>query len=62
MAEDIEIVEFWCRDCGGDDRFEVVSGGAAGVAREWACITCGDAYIEAFDVATEIEVGVRGVA
>lgn len=62
MAEGIEIVEFWCRDCGGDDRFEVVSGVEAGVAREWACITCGDAYIEAFDVATQIEFSVRGIA
>ena len=49
-------------DCRDDACFEVVPGVHDGAAREWACVTCGAAYIEAFDVAMQIDADVRGVA
>ena len=51
MAGSAETVEYWCHDCRDDCLFEVVPGVHEGAAREWACVTCGAAYIEAFDVA-----------
>jgi hypothetical protein len=62
MAGIAETVEYWCHDCRDDCLFEVVPGAHEGAAREWACVTCGAAYIEAFDVAVQIETDVRGVA
>ncbi len=62
MAGSAETVEFWCHDCRDDSLFEVLPDGGEGVAREWVCVTCGAAYIGAFDVAVEIEADVRGVA
>lgn len=62
MADGIDITEFWCHDCGRDSLFEVVPVQGDDVAREWACTTCGAAYVEAFDDAPEATVEVRGVA
>jgi hypothetical protein len=62
MLESAEVVVFWCHDCSKDSLFEVVVGGAEQIPREWACTTCGAACIEAFDVASQIEADVRGVA
>lgn len=62
MIESTEPVMFWCHDCRADSLFEVVVGGGDQVLREWACVICGAACIEAFDVASQIEADVRGVA
>ena len=62
MPGSAETVEYWCHDCRDDRPFEVVPGVHDAAAREWACIACGAAYIEAFDVAMQIETDVRGVA
>ena len=57
----IEIVEFWCSDCRAHTAFEVVPVDGVSPDREWACLTCGAAYIEIGDVA-EVDAGIRGVA
>ncbi|MCZ3388767.1 MAG: hypothetical protein LH645_06490 [Actinomycetia bacterium] len=62
MAGSAETVEFWCHDCRDDCLFEVLPEGGEEVARGWACVMCGAAYVGAFDVAIEIEADVRGVA
>lgn len=62
MLVNVDTVEFWCHDCRNDCLFEAVPAEGDGAAREWACITCGAAYVEAFDVASQIESEVRGVA
>ena len=62
MAGSAETVEYWCHDCHDDCLFEAVPGVPEAAAREWICVTCGAAYIEAFDVAQQIEADVRGVA
>lgn len=61
MAASIEIVELWCRDCAGDASFELVPVDDSS-PREWACIACGAAYIEAYEPAVEAPTHVRGVA
>lgn len=61
----VEIAELWCRGCGLVARFEVIGEMADQQAREWACITCGAAYIEAVESAptpTPATLDVRGVA
>jgi hypothetical protein len=62
MLESAEPVVFWCNDCREDSLFEVVVGGEHHIPREWACVTCDAALIEALDIASQIETGVRGVA
>jgi hypothetical protein len=62
MADRFETVEFWCHDCAESSRFEIVTAEAPSARREWACTLCGAAYIEAFDVASQIESEVRVVA
>jgi hypothetical protein len=62
MATSIEIVELWCSDCAGDVSFETVLVDSDTRPREWACITCGAAYIEAFEPVVEAPTQVRGVA
>lgn len=61
---DIEIVKLWCRDCGDVADFEVIPDRHDSHAREWACITCGAAYIEAIESAPApaAAIDVRGVA
>lgn len=62
MTWSAETVEYWCHDCRDNRVFEVVPGADAGMAREFACVTCGAAYMEAFDVAVQIDADVLGVA
>jgi hypothetical protein len=62
MADRFETAEFWCHDCAESSRFEIVTAGTAAAPREWACTLCGAGYIEAFDVASQIEAEIRVVA
>lgn len=62
MATSIEIVELWCSDCAGDVSFELVPVDSDIRPREWACLICGAAYIEAFEPDVEAPAHIRGVA
>lgn len=62
MTPSIETVELWCSDCAAKGHFELVPVDSDASPHEWACTTCGAAYIEAYDVVVEIEAGIRGVA
>lgn len=60
MVASTETVELWCGDCADDACFEVVPG--EGSAREYACVSCGAAYLEVLVEPVPVGADARGAA
>lgn len=62
MVMSTEIVELWCGDCAAERLFDRLLPADELSVREWACMTCGAAYIESWEGISAEQPSVRGVA